>query len=117
MHLLKNFAKRDSPKWHPREPRFDDRAMVTTNVGRYQPNPWGLKDMFGNAAEWTGTAYRPYPYDPRDGREQARPGGEKTVRGGSWFDRPKRATAGFRQHYPTWQHVYNVGFRVVVEVK
>jgi len=114
---LESFAKRDSPKWHPRNDRFDDGAMVTTNVGRYQPNPWGLKDMHGNAAEWTGTAYRPYPYDARDGRDHLRPGGEKTVRGGSWYDRPERSTAGFRQHYPTWQPVYNVGFRVVMEVK
>ncbi len=114
---LENFAQRDSPKWHPREMRFDDRAMVSTKVGRYQPNPWGLKDMLGNVAEWTGSTYRPYPYDPGDGRDQVRLNGDKSVRGGSWFDRPKRGTAGFRQHYPYWQRVYNVGFRVVMEVE
>jgi len=114
---LENFAKRDSPKWHPKDLRFDDRAMVTTNVGRYEPNPWGLKDMLGNAAEWTLSTYRPYPYDPRDGREHARAQGAKTVRGGSWYDRPQRARSGFRGHYEPWQRVYNVGFRVVMEVK
>jgi len=112
---LDGFAHRDSPKWHPKDSRFDDGAMVTVDVGRYQPNAWGLHDMHGNVAEWTRTAYRPYPYDPRDGRDQPNATGEKSVRGGSWFDRPKRATAGFRMHYQPWQHVYNVGFRVVME--
>jgi formylglycine-generating enzyme required for sulfatase activity len=37
------------------------------------------------------------------------------VRGGSWRDRPKNARSGFRQAYPPWQSVYNVGFRVIVE--
>jgi hypothetical protein len=43
-----------------------------------------------------------------------RPGG-KVVRGGSFCDRPERATAAARQSYPSWQRVFNVGFRVVCE--
>ena len=114
---LEPFAQRDSPKWHPRDNRFNDGAMVTTNVGRYEPNAWGLKDMHGNVAEWTRTGYRPYPYDAGDGREAANAIGTKSVRGGSWYDRPKRATSAFRMHYEPWQHVYNVGFRVMMEVE
>ena len=34
------------------------------------------------------------------------------VRGGSWYDRPKRAHAGCRLAYEPWQPVFNVGFRV-----
>ena len=41
--------------------------------------------------------------------------GQKSVRGGSWRDRPHRATAGFRLSYAPWQKVYNVGFRVICE--
>ena len=76
--------------WIPRDDRFDDGGFVTEPVGRYQPNPWGLHDMHGNAWEWTRSAYRPYPYREDDGRNAlARAGEERVVRGGSWYDRPE----------------------------
>ncbi|MEE9603049.1 MAG: SUMF1/EgtB/PvdO family nonheme iron enzyme, partial [Thermoguttaceae bacterium] len=112
---MAGLARRDSPRWHLRDDRFDDRAMVTSTVGRYGPNAWGLRDMHGNAAEWTRTAYRPYPFDAADGRDAPAATGTKSVRGGSWYDRPKRATSAFRMNYQPWQHVYNVGFRIIVE--
>jgi formylglycine-generating enzyme required for sulfatase activity len=112
---LTNFAQRDSPKWHLKDDRFDDGAMVTQRVGRYQPNAWGLYDLHGNAAEWTRTEYRPYPYSSTDGRDDPRARGQRVVRGGSWYDRPDRARSSFRLGYHPWQPVYNVGFRVIVE--
>ena len=78
-----------------------------------QPNPWGLCDMHGNVAEWTATADRPYPYDSADGRDSPGAPGKKVVRGGSWYDHPKRAGSGYRVAYAPWQRVFNVGFRVV----
>ncbi len=98
----------------PKDDRFDDGAKIVTAVGKYQPNPWGLFDMHGNVAEWTLSAYRPYPYTDDDGRNDPGVGGKKTARGGSWFDRPHRATASYRLGYEPWQPVYNVGFRVVM---
>jgi formylglycine-generating enzyme required for sulfatase activity len=72
--------------------------------------------MHGNVAEWTRSAYRPYPYDDGDGRNNAEPNGEKVVRGGSWYDRPERCRSSFRQAYRAEQGVYDVGFRVICEV-
>ncbi|MFH1919883.1 MAG: SUMF1/EgtB/PvdO family nonheme iron enzyme [Planctomycetota bacterium] len=99
--------------WIPRDTRTNDGGLVTVEVGRYQTNAWGLHDLHGNAAEWTASAYRPYPYDPDDGRDNPRSEGKKVVRGGSWRDRPNRSRSAFRLAYQRWQGVYNVGFRVV----
>jgi formylglycine-generating enzyme required for sulfatase activity len=102
--------------WIPRDDRFNDGGFVTEPVGRYQANPWGLQDMHGNAWEWTRSAYQPYPYEEDDGRNDMSLGGvERVARGGSWYDRPKRCTSSYRLPYPTWQKVFNVGFRVVCE--
>jgi hypothetical protein len=37
------------------------------------------------------------------------------VRGGSWYDRPKRCRSSFRIAYPAWRRVFNAGFRIVLE--
>jgi len=101
----------------PRETRFDDKSLVTADVGRYRPNAWGLHDMHGNVWEWTRSAYGPYPYRADDGRHDPARNGGNVVRGGSWRDRPKLCRSAFRLSYPAWQKVYNVGFRVVCEVE
>ena len=99
----------------PKDARFDDGSLHLAEVDRYEANVWGLKNMHGNVVEWTRSTYRSYPYDPslegKDDGELAK----KTVRGGSWYDRPNRARAGFRLAYPAWQRVYNVGLRVMIE--
>jgi formylglycine-generating enzyme required for sulfatase activity len=108
-------VRRDSPKWIPRDDRFNDASVVTADVGRYQPNAWGLFDMHGNVAEWTRSEYRAYPYKDDDGRNAENATGPRVVRGGSWYDRPARARSSFRLSYPAWRQVYNVGLRIVIE--
>jgi formylglycine-generating enzyme required for sulfatase activity len=90
----------------------DDRHAVAAPVGSYQPNPWGLYDLHGNAAEWTASADLPYPFradDPRHVDAASR----KIVRGGSWQQSASLARSGCRLSYAPWQRVFNVGFRVV----
>ena len=97
--------------------RFDDKAIATADVSSYKPNAWGLYDMHGNAAEWTRTTYKAYPYKDDDGRNGPADSGRKVVRGGSWCDRPQRCRSAFRLSYPAWQRVHNVGFRVICEIE
>jgi len=98
----------------PRDARFDDGNFLTTGTAQYQPNAWGLYDMHGNVAEWTRSDYVAYPYN-RQRSNSADWKRRKAVRGGSFFDRPYRATASYRLGYQPWQGVFNVGFRLVIE--
>jgi formylglycine-generating enzyme required for sulfatase activity len=107
--------KRRSADIVPRDARFNDKALVTANVGSYRANLWGLHDMHGNVWEWTRSDYVQYRHDGHDGGDSPDAGDGKVVRGGSWYDRPKRCTSSFRIGYPGWRKVFNVGFRVVVE--
>jgi formylglycine-generating enzyme required for sulfatase activity len=106
-------AGRYVPAWRPAMVEVNDGHRVAAPVGSYQPNVWGLHDMHGNVAEWTLSAYRPYPYAAGDGRNAVAAPGRKVVRGGSWYDRPEYARAAFRKAYHPWQGAFDVGFRVV----
>jgi formylglycine-generating enzyme required for sulfatase activity len=103
------------PPWRPADTRFSDQSRVSAPVGTYAANPWGLCDMHGNVAEWTATAYRPYPYNSADGREQPAPADRIVVRGGSWYDKPDRCRSASRQSYLPEQGVYDVGLRVICD--
>ena len=101
--------------WVPQAHNVNDGAFLEEKSGKWKPNPWGLYDMHGNVWEWTQSKYAPYPYAADDGRNA--PGGDerRVVRGGSWYSRPKLATASFRRAYRPYAPVYDVGFRIVVE--
>jgi formylglycine-generating enzyme required for sulfatase activity len=92
-------------QWRPGIMTQDDGYRVSSPVGSYEPNPWGLYDIHGNVAEWTSSIY-----ESGSGTMPTL----RVVRGGSWADRPKWAGAGVRWGYREFQKVYNVGFRIIV---
>ena len=104
----------------PCNEKFTDGFAVTSQVGQFQPNAWGLHDMHGNVAEWTRSTYRPYSHRNNEDEEGdmasevKMKAEEKVLRGGSFRDRPKRCRSAFRLSYPAWQRVHNAGFRIIV---
>ncbi len=99
--------------WIPKDTRFNDGGFLSEPGGKYVPNAWGLCDMHGNVAEWTRSAYRPYPFRVDEQRDRVGQDVLRVVRGGSWRDRPAAARSASRRAYRPYQGVYNVGFRVV----
>jgi len=98
--LRSNMPGAAIPAWRPAITNCSDGFRVSSPVGTFTPNAWGLYDVHGNVWEWTD--------DPL-------PDGRACARGGSWWKRPKYATFASRVAYPPWQRVYDVGFRVLLE--
>ena len=96
---------------------INDNHRVSAPVGSFNANPWGLFDMHGNVAEWTLSGYQPYPRGGEKNSESADAYTRKVVRGGSWYDLPKRARSAARRAYHPWQPVFDVGFRVVASAQ
>ncbi len=114
VRIIDNANKYDD--WVPRDTVFNDGGFISEQVGRYRHSPWELFDMQGNVWEWTLSKYKPYPYNDADGRNETTKDevSQRIVRGGSWYDRPFRATSSYRLSYRDYQKVFNVGFRVVM---
>ena len=110
-----NFADSSLSGWNygRAEPGYSDGARWSVPGGRYKPNAWGLHDMHGNVFEWTRSAYRPYPYNASDGRNDPASNAPRVVRGGSWNDTLRFGRSASRWRYAPHRPVYNVGFRVL----
>ena len=100
-----------------------DGHVITSRVGTYSPNDFGLYDMAGNVSEWTSTAFTEsvgrltsdlnpeYRYDAavEDPYKMKR----KIIRGGSWKDVAHNVRSDLRMwEYQNEQRSY-IGFRCV----
>ncbi len=74
--------------------------------------PDGLHDLAGNVYEWTASLYRPYPYQPDDGREDLDAAGLRVMRGGSWYTGQGYVRCGFRYWDNPWFRLGNLGYRL-----
>jgi iron(II)-dependent oxidoreductase len=77
-------------------------------------SPYGVQDLSGNAWEWVSSAYRPYPYNARDGREDLASGPVRATRGGGHDSGADEITVTQRgrnlSRNPASGH-HNIGFR------
>jgi formylglycine-generating enzyme required for sulfatase activity len=70
----------------PDAPFLELDALAPSPVGQLRPNAWGFYDMQGNVWEWTSSLWRPYAYNPADGRESLAAIGMRVLRGGGYAD-------------------------------
>ena len=85
----------------------------TTDVGSYQPNPWGFYDMHGNVREWCADWYGNYPTGLVTDPSGPVSGSLRVIRGGSWrYDgHHLRSAKRGNGHSPSYRNSY-LGFRV-----
>ncbi len=89
--------------------------FTSNTVGSYPKgaSPYGALDMAGNVWEWTSSAYKEYPYDPKDGREG--PNADlRVLRGGSFYYDANFVRCAVRFRSIPDNGWVDFGFRVVV---
>jgi formylglycine-generating enzyme required for sulfatase activity len=67
--------------------------------------------MIGNAWEWTASAYRQYPYQVDDGREDPASRADRVVRGGAWNQVPEVLRVSNRDFNSPANRSNFIGFR------
>ena len=89
-------------------------ASAPANAFPDGASPYGILDMAGNQWEWVSSAYKPYPYNAEDGRENHVTGPVRSTRGGGHDSDALEITTTQRGRYlsrsPKAGH-HNIGFR------
>lgn len=87
-----------------------------SDVGSYEPNPWGLWDMHGNILEWCADPWHDdYTDHPPVDHQPRLEGGQfswRVLRGGSWGGNPELLRSAGRSRYEPALRDSVVGFRV-----
>jgi formylglycine-generating enzyme required for sulfatase activity len=109
------FPRGDEPD--PNRANYRDTGIgATSTVGCFPggASPYGVLDMSGNVWEWCHSLYKPYPYDPKDGREDPESKDPRVLRGGAFLDSQGYVRCASRDwDFPDGRGGV-IGFRVVV---
>lgn len=91
----------------------------TTIVGSFMPNSFGVYDLHGNISEWCADPWHEdYHGAPSNSKVWNQGGNQawRTLRGGSWANKPSHCRSAHRSGYP--KHLLNraIGFRVAMNL-
>ena len=102
----------DNPTWEVHD--CIDGETVSSDVGSYKPNDYGLYDMLGNVWEWTCPQYETLESGEIVCSGINAPESDlKIARGGSWFSSPKSVRFGFKYGNNANFKGKHIGFRLV----
>jgi formylglycine-generating enzyme required for sulfatase activity len=107
-------SKKEFPNWTVHD--FDDHFAVTSPVGSFQPNAFGLYDILGNIWEWCEDIYArdAYTKHQRNNPIYKGDGLDRVIRGGSWRRGPTSVRCAVRYHRGPTNRSGVVGFRLVM---
>lgn len=101
-------------QWH--HYACNDGFVVSSPVGSYKMNPFGLYDMIGNTWEWTDNMYRSYDKENLTGISFEKDfAGHRVIRGGSWLNGPSNSRCAIRGAVPQDRRNMDLGFRLIRE--
>jgi len=105
-------AKKERPKWTTFS--CTDGFVVSSAIGSFKPNGYGLYDMLGNVWEWCQDVYNSEAYSklPKDDPVYSGPGEYRVMRGGGWSNGPLGIRSSHRVGLsPDFGH-HALGFRL-----
>jgi len=87
---------------------------MTRQVGRRQPNAWGLYDTHGNVWEWVWDWHVPFPNADLNNPRGPDAGSNRVFRGGSFYVAAAHTRSALRSGVtPDFRYYGSLGFRLV----
>jgi formylglycine-generating enzyme required for sulfatase activity len=87
---------------------------MTTPVGSYAANGWGLYDMIGNVLEWCQDSYGTYPTGSVTDPQGPAAGSLRVIRGGNWDVVAQNCRSAQRNDGNPTDVNFTIGFRVLL---